>query len=137
MTIDSEKVSVLMSCYNSQKTLKDSINSVLTQTYKNFEFLIIDDGSSDDTLKILQDFENIDERIKVYKNSKNIGLTKSLNILIDKSVGKYIARQDADDISKPERFDVQYNYLRSSAFRCCTSEQHVKNSTKKFQEVLI
>ena len=103
MTIDSEKVSVLMSCYNSQKTLKDSINSVLTQTYKNFEFLIIDDGSSDDTLKILQDFENIDERIKVYKNSKNIGLTKSLNILIDKSVGKYIARQDADDISKPEK----------------------------------
>lgn len=131
MTIDSEKVSVLMSCYNSQKTLKDSINSVLTQTYKNFEFLIIDDGSSDDTLKILQDFENIDERIKVYKNSKNIGLTKSLNILIEKSVGKYIARQDADDISKPERLDVQYNYLRSSAFRCCTSRATVKNSTKK------
>lgn len=131
MTIDNEKVSVLMSCYNSQKTLKDSINSVLTQTYKNFEFLIIDDDSSDDTLRILQDFENIDERIKVYKNSKNIGLTKSLNILIDKSVGKYIARQDADDISKPERFDVQYNYLRSSAFRCCTSRATIKNSTKK------
>ena len=74
MTIDGEKVSVLMSCYNSQKTLKDSINSVLTQTYKNFEFLIIDDNSSDNTLKILQDFENIDERIKVYRNSKNIGL---------------------------------------------------------------
>ena len=117
MITDNEKVSVLMSCYNSQKTLKDSINSVLTQTYKNFEFLIIDDDSSDDTLKILKDFENIDERIKVYKNSRNIGLTKSLNILINKSVGKYIARQDADDISKPERLDVQYNYLRNSSFQ--------------------
>ena len=73
MITDNEKVSVLMSSYNSQKTLKDSINSVLTQTYKNFEFLIIDDNSSDDTLKILKDFENIDERIKVYKNSRNIG----------------------------------------------------------------
>lgn len=131
MMTDNEKVSVLMSSYNSQKTLKDSINSVLTQTYKNFEFLIIDDNSSDDTLKILKDFENIDERIRVYKNSRNIGLTKSLNILIDKSVGKYIARQDADDISKPERLDVQYNYLRNSSFRCCTSRATIKNSRKK------
>ena len=131
MITDNEKVSVLMSSYNSQKTLKDSINSVLTQTYKNFEFLIIDDNSSDDTLKILKDFENIDERIKVYKNSRNIGLTKSLNILINKSVGKYIARQDADDISKPERLDVQYNYLRNSSFQCCTSRATIKNSRKK------
>lgn len=131
MTTENEKISVLMSCYNSQNTLIDSINSILTQTYENFEFLIIDDYSSDNTLKILKDFENIDDRIKVYKNSKNIGLTKSLNILIDKSVGKYIARQDADDISKPERLDVQYKYLQSSDFQCCTSRATVKNSSKK------
>ena len=91
-----------MSCYNSQETLKDSIKSILIQTYENFEFLIIDDNSSDDTLKILKDFERSDERVKVYKNSLNIGLTKSLNILIEKSTGNYIARQDTDDISKPE-----------------------------------
>ena len=131
MMSDGDKVSVLMSCYNSQKTLKNSIVSVLAQTYKNFEFLIIDDNSSDDTLRILQEFETIDKRIKVYKNSENIGLTKSLNILIDKSDGKYIARQDDDDLSKPERLDVQYNFLKNSTFRCCTSRAIVKNSNKK------
>ena len=132
---DREKVSVLMSCYNSQETLKDSIKSILIQTYENFEFLIIDDNSSDDTLKILKDFERSDERVKVYKNSVNIGLTKSLNILIEKSTGYYIARQDTDDISKPERFEIQYNFLKNSNFQCCTSRAIIKYSNKKIPKL--
>ena len=72
--------------FNSSKTIKrESIDSVLDQTFRNFEFLIIDDGSSDDTFKKLQNYKNLDSRIRVFKNNKNIGLTKSLNILISQT----------------------------------------------------
>ena len=124
-------VSVIMSAYNSQNSIKDSIKSVLGQTYGNFEFLILDDGSSDDTEKIIKNYANKDKRIKFFKNNKNLGLTKSLNILIGMSKGNIIARQDADDISKKERFEHQIKYIDKNNLDGCTSLAISKQTQKK------
>ncbi len=124
-------ISVIMSAYNSQNSIKDSIKSVLGQTYGNFEFLILDDGSSDDTEKIIKDYANKDKRIKFFKNNKNLGLTKSLNILIGTSKGNIIARQDADDISKKERFEHQIKYIDKNNLDGCTSLAISKQTQKK------
>ena len=107
----STKLSVIMSCFNSSETVAESIESVLNQTYKNFEFLICDDNSTDDTYSIIQKYSNLDSRIICYRNNTNLGLTKSLNILLKKSRFSIIARQDADDISYKNRFQLQLNYL--------------------------
>ena len=109
---NNDLVSVIMSTYNNEKSIESSVNSILNQTYKNIEFLIIDDFSTDNTFGILNNLKNSDERIKVYRNSNNIGLTKSLNKLISKSKGTYIARQDADDISLTFRIQKQVNFLK-------------------------
>ena len=107
-------VTVLMSAYNGEKYLAEAIDSILNQTYKNFEFLIIDDGSTDRTSPILEDYSKQDKRILVLKNKENIGLTKSLNIGIKIAKGKYIARMDADDISFPERFEKQVLFMENN-----------------------
>lgn len=103
-------VSVLMSTYNDELYLKESIESILRQTFTNFEFLIINDGSSDNTESIILSYT--DPRIKYVKNECNIGLTGSLNKGIALCQGMYIARMDADDISLPERLEKQYNFMR-------------------------
>ena len=104
------KISVLMPVYNGERFLKKSINSILKQTFDDFELIIINDGSTDLSLSIINSYR--DERIKVLNNSKNIGIACSLNKGINKANGDYIARQDADDISLPERFMCQVNYLK-------------------------
>ena len=104
-------VSVVMSVYNSELSLKKSIESIIRQSYENIEFLIMDDASSDNSLNIINQFQKIDKRIKIFKNKKNVGLTKSLNLLIKETKGELIARQDADDISKKERIKKQVDYI--------------------------
>lgn len=106
------KISVLMSCYNSVEFLDDAIVSILIQDYTNFEFIIIDDGSTDDTLKIITEYSKNDPRIKVV-SQQNMGLTKSLNKGIDLAKGEFIARMDADDISLPFRFSKFIKYINS------------------------
>ena len=91
-------VSVVMSVYNSEKYLKEAIESILNQTYTNFEFIIVNDGSTDSSLDIIQEYMKKDERI-VLISRDNKGLPYSLNEGIEKAKGKYIARMDADDIS--------------------------------------
>jgi len=86
------KVTVLMSIYNGEKYLKEAVDSILNQTFKDFEFLIIDDGSTDRSLEILESYN--DPRIIIVQNKKNIGLTRSLNKGLKLAKGKYIARQD-------------------------------------------
>jgi glycosyltransferase involved in cell wall biosynthesis len=102
-----------MSVYNSEAYLSEAIESILNQTYTNFEFLIIDDNSWDGSYEILKNFAGKDSRILLFKNEENKGLTKNLNFLLKKAKGKYIARMDADDISLPVRFEKQVNFLEN------------------------
>lgn len=104
------KLSVIMSVYNGEDYLVESIESILNQTYRNFEFIIINDGSTDASETIISQFAKKDTRI-VYIKQKNNGLAKSLNLGINKAKGYYIARQDADDVSFPSRFQKQLAFL--------------------------
>lgn len=108
------KISVIMSVFNQEQYLQKSIDSILSQSYKKFEFIIINDGSNKNTKKILELNKLQDKRIKVINNKKRIGLTKSLNIAIKKSEGEYIARQDSDDISYFKRFEEQLNFFKKN-----------------------
>lgn len=103
-------ISVLMSAYNAGKYVHEAIDSILKQTFKDFEFIIIDDASTDNTRKIISSF--VDKRIKLIKNKRNLGLARSLNKGLGLCSGKYIARMDADDISLPDRLDTQFNHLK-------------------------
>lgn len=94
--------------------MKESIESILDQTFTDWEFIIIDDGSTDNTWSILTEYAEKDQRIKLDKNKENIGLTKTLNKGIKLAKGEYIARQDADDVSLPTRFEKQVNFLQKN-----------------------
>lgn len=108
------KVSVIMSVYNAELYLAESIESILNQTYKNFEFIIIDDCSTDSSLDILNIYSQQDSRIKILQKKQNKGtqgFIENLNWGINEAQGEYIARMDADDISMPHRFEKQVNFL--------------------------
>lgn len=100
-----------MAVFNGERHLKQAVDSILTQTFTDFEFIIIDDCSTDETKSILESYS--DPRLTVLRNSKNIGLTKSLNRGIRQARGRYLARMDADDISEPSRFTRQIGFLES------------------------
>ena len=108
-------VSVVMSLFNPDKPLlKKSIESLSSQSYTNIEIIIIDDGMNADDIFFLKNLIEGKENFFVYKNIKNIGLTKSLNIAISKSNGELIARNDADDISDKNRIEKQVNYFKKN-----------------------
>lgn len=109
------KVSVVMSVYNGKEYLALSVNSVLSQTYHDFQFIIIDDCSTDGSSEILASMAQMDTRIILLKNERNIGLTKSLNLGIEAANGDYIARMDADDICMPERLASQLAYMNENS----------------------
>ena len=100
-----------MPVYNGERFLRDSVESILGQTFTDFEFLILDDGSTDSTWEILQRYAEKDTRIVLIRNERNIGLTKSLNKGLNLARGEYLARQDADDISLPQRLELQVKFL--------------------------
>ncbi len=129
------EVSVLMSAYNSENFIEDAIESILNQTYINFEFIIVDDGSTDKTLSIIKSFK--DKRIKLIQNSKNLGLTKSLNIGLEIAEGKYVARMDADDICKLDRLFLQLNFLKNNpdVGVLGTDITFINETGKKFESV--
>jgi glycosyltransferase involved in cell wall biosynthesis len=102
-------VTVLMPVYNAGKYLNDAIASILNQTYENFEFLIINDGSTDESVKIIKSFD--DKRIRLIENETNKGLIASLNIGLIESKGEFIVRMDQDDISLNHRIEAQINFL--------------------------
>ncbi len=124
------KISVLLSVFNGEKTLQRSVESILTQSYKDFELLILDDGSDDATESICNSF--VDDRIKFFKLNHNQGLTKSLNYLASFADGEFLARQDADDISLNLRFEKQINLFKEdNELDFVTSRALDKNSNKK------
>ncbi len=104
-------ISVIMSVYNGETYLAEAIESVINQTFQNWELIIINDCSTDTTAEILADFSLRDKRIKVYTNEVNLKLPSSLNKAISLSCGKYIARMDADDICLPDRLEKQYKFM--------------------------
>lgn len=117
-------VSVIISAFNAENTIEKSVESISHQSYKNLEILVSDDCSTDNTYEMLMKMNSKDERIVVIKNQKNLGLTKSLNNLLNLARGEYIARHDADDISKKIRIERQLNYLLEKNFDavCCLAK---------------
>lgn len=105
------RVSVIMGVYNGAKTLPRAIDSIIAQTYTDWELIICDDCSSDNTYKIASQYAEKDNRIKVIQNEKNMRLAYSLNHCLSVAQGEYIARMDDDDICLPERFEKQVKYL--------------------------
>ncbi|WP_409344184.1 glycosyltransferase family 2 protein [Paenibacillus sp. MBLB4367] len=103
------KVTVLMPVYNGERYLRESIESILNQTFTDFKFLIINDGSTDKSVEIIEEYK--DSRIQLIHNSNNIGLIATLNKGLDLSEGDYIARMDCDDISLPRRLEIQVNFM--------------------------
>jgi glycosyltransferase involved in cell wall biosynthesis len=106
-------ITVLMSIYNGERFIRESISSVLNQSFKEFEFIIINDGSTDSSEHIIREFCSLDKRINLF-NKQNSGLTKSLNLGIKMAKGEWIARIDDDDICEPERLEVQYSYAKAN-----------------------
>ncbi len=106
-------VSVVLPAFNAEKHLKEAIDSMLSQTYTNFECIIINDGSSDATEQIILAYN--DPRIRYIKNEKNIGLIATLNKGIELSTGEFIIRMDADDISLPSRIEKQVAFMQSNS----------------------
>ncbi|HEB9332197.1 TPA: glycosyltransferase family 2 protein [Campylobacter coli] len=107
-------ISVVMATFNREAYVSDSIESILKQTYSDFEFIIIDDCSSDNTYHIVKKYASKDQRIVLLKNESNKGLIYSLNKGLQKAKGKYIARMDDDDISMPQRLAKQINFLETN-----------------------
>jgi len=129
------KISVIMSVYNGERHLAESIQSILDQTYTDFEFLIVDDGSNDSTQRIISGYN--DSRIRLIRNKMNIGLTKSLNLALARALGKYIARQDAGDISLPDRFKQQVRIMERGAKVATCSYEIIDHNERKLQTVLL
>ncbi|SCA63546.1 Uncharacterized glycosyltransferase HI_1578 [Chlamydiales bacterium SCGC AG-110-M15] len=113
MQDNSPLISVIFCVYNAESTLEDSLDSLLKQTYTNFEIIALNDGSTDQSESILNAYSKKDPRIKVL-HQDNCGLTISLNRAIKKAQGKYLARQDADDISLPTRLEKQVAFLENN-----------------------
>lgn len=106
------KISIVMGIYNCEKYLRESIESIIAQTYRNWELIMCDDGSHDNTYKIASEFLNkYPDKIVLLKNEKNMGLNYTLNKCIGYANGDFIARQDGDDISLPDRFMKEMKFL--------------------------
>jgi len=104
-------VSIIMGAYNEAANINISIESIRKQSYPNWELIVVNDASTDETGELLKSIAMNDERIKIITNNINRGLAKSLNIALNIAVGVYIARMDADDIALPERLEKQVNFL--------------------------
>lgn len=120
-TKDQPSVSVLMPSYNSEKYLESSVNSLLSSDLGDFELIIIDDNSSDNTVKVAESLAEKDFRIKIIKNPRNEGVAVSLNTGLDKMRGKYITRLDSDDTMLPSRLLKQFLLLESGKYDFCAT----------------
>lgn len=118
------KVSVVMSVYNSELFIKESIDSILDQTFKDFEFIIVDDGSNDDTKKIIENY--LDKRIVFISNKVNRGSVPCLRDAIEKASSEYIAIQDGDDISMSDRIDSQVQFFEENKNIFCLGGYAIK-----------
>ena len=131
----SELVSIITPTYNAEKFIIETLKSVQNQTYQNWEMILVDDASTDETVKIISDFAEKDSRIKLFKLEKNSGNGFARNIALEKAVGKYIAYLDADDLWFPNKLEKQIAFLKENnshftfSFYDCIDEEG--NSLKR------
>ncbi|OXA80605.1 Glycosyltransferase involved in cell wall bisynthesis [Flavobacterium aquidurense] len=131
----SELVSIITPTYNAEKFITETLKSVKNQTYQNWEMILVDDASTDETVKIISDFAEKDSRIKLFKLEKNSGNGFARNIALEKAVGKYIAYLDADDLWFPNKLEKQVEFLKTNnlpftfSFYDCIDEEG--NSLKR------
>jgi glycosyltransferase involved in cell wall biosynthesis len=107
-------LTVYMPVFNASPYLAQSIESILSQTYTNFEFIIIDDSSTDNSWQIIKKYARLDKRLRIYQNKLNLGVSLTSNIAISLARGQFLARMDADDISFSTRFEKQINFLKQN-----------------------
>lgn len=136
--IEKEKVSIIVPMYNAEKFIEKTIESVLAQTYQNWEMLIMNDVSTDNSLAIVSLYAKKDERIKIVNTEKNVGVVKGRNFLIDLASGKYIAFLDADDYWHNEKLEKQIKFMKEkNASISCTEYTRVKENEEKINDVII
>ncbi|PLX70547.1 MAG: glycosyl transferase [Denitrovibrio sp.] len=109
-----ELVSIILPMYNDEKFIKEAVSSVLSQTYENWEMIIIDDASTENSLEIIEDFASNDSRIRVFSFDKNKGLSEARNKAIEEAGGKYIAFLDSDDLWLPEKLERQIDFMKEN-----------------------
>lgn len=130
------KISVIMSVLNGEKYISEAIDSIVSQTCGDFEFIVVDDGSTDQTWQILQSYANRDFRLVTIKMNENVGTSLALNKALEVAKGCYIARQDADDVSLPERLTKLSNFLNEHpAVGLVGSQANMVDSQGKFLEI--
>ena len=136
--MDKEKVSIIVPMYNAEKFIGKTIESVLSQTYENWEMLIMNDVSTDNSLAVVNEYTKKDDRIKVVNTEKNMGVVKGRNHLIDLANGKYIAFLDADDYWNSQKLEKQIQFMKEkNAGISCTEYTRVKENGEKINEVVI
>lgn len=118
-----------MPAYNAESTIFESVNSILSQTFVNFEFIIIDDASVDNTINIIQKLSIMDSRIRIFNNSNNQGVAYTRNIGLNNGNGKYVAFLDSDDYWHPEKLEKQLKYFEQYDVDVVFSEYYRFNSS--------
>lgn len=116
---DSPLVSIIMPLYNAEPYLVETFDSVLSQSYKNWELIVVEDCSSDASLRLAKEYENKDRRISVHPNEHNVGAAKSRNTGIEHVSGDFVAFMDADDAWLPDKLDHQLAYMRDCGLGMC------------------
>ena len=119
-------ISILMGVYNAEESLEQCIDSVLNQSYENFEFIICDDASTDNSYELLKNIEKADSRIKLLKNTTNQGLASTLNYCLSHASGEYIARMDADDVNDLSRLEREMLFLEQNPYYAFVGTQCYK-----------
>lgn len=134
-----EKVSIITPSYNSSKFIQECVNSVIAQTYKNWEMLIVDDCSKDDSREIIRFFSDRDKRIQYFFLNKNVGAAEARNVAIRNAKGRYIAFLDSDDIWLPQKLEKQIAFMskNSLAFTCTTYQPISENGKKTFRIIKV
>lgn len=136
--MEKEKVSIIVPMYNAEKFIGKTIESVLSQTYENWEMLIMNDVSTDNSLAVASEFVKKDKRIKIVNTEKNVGVVKGRNFLIELASGKYIAFLDSDDYWHSEKLEKQINFMKEkNASISCTEYTRVRENGEKINEVVI
>ena len=133
----SPEISVLLSCYNAERYLNDAIESILIQSFMDFEFIIVNDGSTDRTKSIIENSQKKDNRINFIDKEKNTGLADSLNVGLKHCNAKWVVRMDADDISLPNRLETQLNFVQNNEVTICGGGANmIDNSGNKLETIV-